>query len=214
MKNGSIENNDYENDFKSLFVFIQRQFKVMTLAFLVIFIFFIVYAISKPTLYQSKVSLLIGEKLYFLHQEQQQQLLIENIDEIQYTNNAIKVIPIKNTRIIEFQATNESAELAQQAINLAVEKLILKHNELLIKKKNEFSELLNSFTTGTLNTPELIKLLDNASNSNATRTISTVSTSTLKYSGYFTQIVGVGFIISLFFALALGLAKDWIDKRK
>lgn len=210
MKNGSTENNDYENDFKSLFVFIQRQFKVMTLAFVAIFIISIIYAISKPTLYQSKVSLLIGEKLYFLQQQQ----LIENIDEIKYTNNEITVIPIKNTRIIILQATNESPELAQQAINLAAEKLIVKHNELLTKKRNEFTELLNSVTTGTLITAELIKLLDNASNSNATRTISAVSTSTLKYSGYFTQIVGTGFIISFLFALALGLAKDWIDKRK
>ena len=51
----------------------------MTLAFVAIFIISIAYAISKPTLYQSKVSLLIGEKLYFLQQQQQQ--LIENIDE-------------------------------------------------------------------------------------------------------------------------------------
>jgi len=210
MKNVSIENNDYENDFKSLFDFIQRQFKIMTLAFVAIFIISIAYAISKPTLYQSKVSLLIGEKFYFLQQQQ----LIENIDEIKYTNNEITVIPIKNTKIITLQATKQSPELAQQAITLAAENLIAKHNEILTKKRNEFTELLNIVTTGTLNTAELIKLLDNASNSNATRTISAVSTSTLKYSGYFTQIVGVGFIISLFFALALGLAKDWIDKRK
>jgi uncharacterized protein involved in exopolysaccharide biosynthesis len=213
MPNTTLENNDDEIDLKTVVDFVKRQFKLMSLTFIAILIIAIAYALSKPTLYQSNVSLVIGERMYFLQQQQQQQL-IENIDEIKYSLKDISVTQIKNTRIVELQATNESADVAQQSINLAVDKLIRNHNDLLIKKKSEFIELFKSISSSAVNKTELINLLDNASNSNKTRITSSVSTTTLRYSGRFTQITGIGFIIALISALVFGLTKDWIDKSK
>jgi len=209
MNNTTLENNDDEIDLRTVVDFVKRQFKLMALTFIAILIIAIAYALSKPTLYQSKVSLVIGERMYF-----SQQQLIENIDEIKYELSDISVVQIKNTRIIELQATNESADIAQQSINLAVDKLIMKHNELLDRKKNEFVELLKNVVSSDIMKTELIKLLDNASNSNKTRPTSSVSTTTLRYSGRFTQIVGIGFIIAFIASLVIGLIKDLIEKNK
>ena len=136
MSNTYIENNYDEIDLRKVVDFVKRQFKLMGLTFIAILIIAIAYALSKPTLYQSNVSLVVGERMYSLQQQP-----IENIDEIKYALKDISVNQIKNTRIIELQATKESAEIAQQSINLAVDKLIRNHNDLLIKKKNEFIEL-------------------------------------------------------------------------
>lgn len=209
MSNTYIENNYDEIDLRKVVDFVKRQFKLMGLTFIAILIIAIAYALSKPTLYQSNVSLVVGERMYSLQQQP-----IENIDEIKYALKDISVNQIKNTRIIELQATKESAEIAQQSINLAVDKLIRNHNDLLIKKKNEFIELLKNVTSTSVNKIELINLLDKASNSNNTRVTSSVSTTTIRYSGRFTQIIGIGFIIALFSALAFGLTKDWIEKNK
>jgi len=209
MSNTLIENNDDEIDLRKLVDFVKRQFKLMALTFIAILIIAIAYALSKPTLYQSNVSLVVGERMYSLQQQS-----IENIDEIKYALKDISVNQIKNTRIIELQATKESAELAQQSINLAVDKLIRNHNDLLIKKKSEFIELLKNVTSTSVNKIELINLLDKASNSNNTKVTSSVSTTTIRYSGRFTQITGIGFIIALISALVFGLTKDWIEKSK
>jgi uncharacterized protein involved in exopolysaccharide biosynthesis len=209
MSNTTLENNDDEIYLKTIVDFVKRQFKLMSLTFIAILIIAIAYALSKPTLHQSNVSLVIGERMYSLQQQP-----IENIDEIKYALKDISVNQIKNTRIIELQATKESAEIAQQSINLAVDKLIRNHNDLLIKKKSEFIELLKNVTSTTVNKIELINLLDKASNSNNTRATSSVSTTTIMYSGRFTQITGIGFIFALISALVFGLTKDWIEKSK
>ena len=209
MNNTHIESNDDEIDLKKVVDFVKRQSNVLVATFTVTLLIALTYALSMPTLYKSKVSVLIGERIYF------QQQPIENIDEIKYAFKDIKDISaslVKNTRIVELQATNESLETAQQTINLAVEKLILKHNELFSKKKSEFTELLKSVTSSTDNKREIINILDNASNSNKTRVTSSLNTTTLRYSGRFTQIVGVGFIVALSLALFLGLTKDLIEK--
>ena len=209
MSNTTLENNDDEIYLKTIVDFVKRQFKLMSLTFIAILIIAIAYALSKPTLYQSNASLVIGERMYSLQQQP-----IENIDEIKFALKDISVTQIKNTRIIELQATKESAEIAQQSINLAVDKLIRNHNDLLIKKKSEFIEQLKYVTSTAVNKIELINLLDKASNSNNTRATSSVSTTTLRYSGRFTQITGIGFIIALISALVFGLTKDWIEKSK
>jgi uncharacterized protein involved in exopolysaccharide biosynthesis len=209
MPNTTLENNEDEIDLKTVVDFVKRQFKIMSLTFIAILIIAIAYALSKPTLYQSNASLVIGERMYSLQQQP-----IENIDEIKFALKDISVTQIKNTRIIELQATKESAEIAQQSINLAVDKLIRNHNDLLIKKKSEFIEQLKYVTSTAVNKIELINLLDKASNSNNTRATSSVSTTTIRYSGRFTQITGIGFIIALISALVFGLTKDWIEKSK
>ena len=210
MNNTHIENNDDEIDLKTVVDFLKRQLNILVATFTVTLLVTLTYALSMPTLYQSKVSVLIGEKMYFL--QQQQQNLIENIEELKYTNVDLTINAIKNTRFVEVSAIGDSVEISQIKLKQAIENITNKHNELLTKKRAEFAELLKVVASTGTNTNELINLLDNASNSNKTKTTSSLSTTTLRYSGRFTQIVGVGFIVALSLALFFGLIKDLIEK--
>ncbi len=222
MNNTTIENNDDEIDLKAVVDFVKRQYKVMALIFSVSLIITFVYALSKPTLYQSEVSLIIGERLYF-----SQPQIIESIDEIKYrysTENKtredknkypeIKVTQIKGGRIIEIQVTDLTKEDAEKNITTVTNQLQKEHEIALENKRLDFLKYISLIIKDKLDKNHLLHIFDSASNSNKTRIIGSVKNSTFLHSGRLSQIVGIGFIASLFFAIILGLIKDWIEKSK
>lgn len=96
----SIINNDDEITLSDIWNFLVRQYKTIFTILIVIMSCTLIYALSRPTIYQSKTSIIIGEQLYFsLSQTPSSQPLtqqIETAEEIQYHYSSLaKISPVK-----------------------------------------------------------------------------------------------------------------------
>lgn len=192
--------------------FLQRQRKVILIVFSVITAISFSYAITRPTLYQAKASITVGERLYFLQQQQQQ---IEGSDEIKYRYSSLaNISPIKNTRIIEITTTSEQAKLAEEDLRKTISQILQSHDEIFEQKKAEFSSLLSTITHDNLNKRELISLLDSAATSTRTKQFAESTTVVMPYSGKFIKIFGIGTAAGIFLALILAGLIDYIQRFK
>ena len=211
MNNEAKEKFEDEIELIDIWRFILRQRLFIAIVLLIITTTALTYALTRPTIWQSNTSLVIGEKFYFFQQQQQQ---IESSDEIKYrySKNAV-ILPVKNTRIIEITTTANSKDLSIEEINQTKTEIVANHKQLFEDKKTEFVRLLNAISKENTNRTELVKLLDNASNSNLTRQLSEVSTVEKPYSGMFMKIVGIGIFVGLALAFLLAGIKDYFEQK-
>ena len=212
--NNEVKTQEYEDELEliDIWYFIQRQRLFLAIVFLSIAALTFTYAITRPTTWQSRVSLVVGERLFFLQQQQQQQ--IEGSDEIKYrySQNAV-ITPIKNTRIIEITNTANSKDLAVEQVNKTMNEIIVNHKQIFEDKKIEFVSLLSAISKDNANKTELVRLLDNASNSTLTKQLSDISTEEKPYSGMLLKILGVGSFIGLALAFLLAAIKDYLERK-
>ena len=214
--NNEVKTQQYEDELEliDIWYFIQRQRLFLAIVFLSIAALTFTYAITRPTTWQSRVSLVVGERLFFLQQQQQQQQQIEGSDEIKYrySQNAV-ITPIKNTRIIEITNTANSKDLAVEQVNKTMNEIIVNHKQIFEDKKIEFVSLLSAISKDNANKTELVRLLDNASNSTLTKQLSDISTEEKPYSGMLLKILGVGSFIGLALAFLLAAIKDYLERK-
>jgi hypothetical protein len=194
--------------------FIHRQYIFITIVFLLVAGTAFSYAMTRPTTWESQVSLMVGERLFFIEQQQQQQ--IEGSAEIVYRYSGSALIkPIKNTRIVEISASAESKELSVENINKIKNEIINNHKLIFEDKKLSFENLMSALYKDGTNKTEIFRVFDNASNSSLTRQLGEVKTIEKAYSGMFLKIFGAGSVLGLFLAFLLALGKDyWGQKSK
>lgn len=215
MTTESAITNDDEISLLDIWTFLSRQKKTIVSVLIVIMTFTFAYVLSRPTIYQSKTSIMIGEQLYF-SQVQTATQQIETAEEIQYRYSPFATIaPIKKTRIIEIITSANKPETAEENLKSTVQKIIANHQAILNDKKSKFDNLLNSITNNSnINKSELIRLLDNASTSSLTKQLTNVETTELKYSGIFMKTVGIGIFTALFISLLFAILKDYIERNR
>lgn len=208
--------NESKLDLFQIVNFFRRQIKIFATIFILVIAIALVYAITRPTTFESKASIIVGERLFFLQQQvQQQQQQLESSDEIAYRYSDDAVIkPIKNTRIIEVSVVAESAEASTERLNNTIRKIIDSHQKILLEKRGEFIGILNSLSENNVNKIDLLQLIDNASNSSATRQLNPISTKELRYSGLLLIVFGIACLLGLIFALCAALLKDYIERNK
>jgi len=213
--NNEVKTQQCEDELEliDIWYFIQRQRLFLAIVFLSISALTFTYAITRPTTWQSRVSLVVGERLFFLQQQQQQQQ-IEGSDEIKYrySQNAV-ITPIKNTRIIEITNTANSKDLAAEQVNKTMNEIIVNHKQIFEDKKIEFVSLLSAISKDNANKTELVRLLDNASNSTLTKQLSDISTEEKPYSGMLLKIFGIGSFVGLALAFLLAAIKDYLERK-
>ena len=214
--NNEVKTQQYEDELEliDIWYFIQRQRLFLAIVFLSIAALTFTYAITRPTTWQSRVSLVVGERLFFLQQQQQQQQQIEGSDEIKYrySQNAV-ITPIKNTRIIVITNTANSKDLAVEQVNKTMNEIIANHKQIFEDKKIEFVSLLSAISKDNANKTELVRLLDNASNSTLTKQLSDISTEEKPYSGMLLKILVIGSFIGLALAFLLAAIKDYLERK-
>ena len=189
--------------------FFQRQLAFIAVVVIATMALVLSYGITRPTVWQSNVSLVVGEK-YFLQQQSQ----IESFEEIKYKYSKNVVIsPIKNTRIIEIAAPAPSKEQSLENINAVVTEILKGHKQIADEKRAEFDAMLRSLGFDKTPSVDLIKMLDSGSSITPTRQLGVVSTEEKLYGGLLQKIVGLGVVLSVFLALLLALVRDiWARK--
>lgn len=223
MTTESTITNEDEISLLDIWNLLLRQQKTIISILIVIMTFTLAFVLSRPTIYQSKTSIMIGEQLYFsqvqtLAQSQPQPATqqIETAEEIQYRYSPFATIaPIKKTRIIEIITSANKPETAEENLKSTVQKIIANHQAILNDKKSKFDNLLNLITNNSnINKSELIRLLDNASTSSLTKQLTNIETTELKYSGIFIKTVGIGIFTALFISLFFAILKDYIERNR
>jgi uncharacterized protein involved in exopolysaccharide biosynthesis len=193
------ENNAYESDLtiEDVVIFLKEQYKTICITFIVCILSSCVYLFTRPTFYESKTDLLVGNS-------------IESADQIKYLySDTAQIIPIKNTSVIQVVATSNSAELSKQAVADTVKRILDRHNELVLEKKQRAMDLIKATSN---NNKQLIELIDTASTLAPTKQVNPVSTTSLPYSGLLKKGVGISFAMSAFFSLLLALALHRLSK--
>jgi hypothetical protein len=213
MNNEDAINSD-EITLLDIWGFLSRQYKIIFMIFMTITTITLIYAFTKPTIYQSKASITIGEQLYFA--QAQTQSLIETAEEIQYHYSSLATIsPIKKTRIIEIITTANTPDIAKENLKSTIQKIISSHKAILDDKKSKFENLLTSITnSNNVNKSDFIHLIDNASTSSLTKQLTDAETKELKHGGIFIKIVGIGVFAALFISLLFATLKDYIERNR
>ena len=204
----SNQNND-EIELIDIWRFFQRQYAFIAVIAFSLMTIALAYGITRPTVWQSSVSLIIGEK-YFL----QQQLPIESFEEIKYkySKNAT-ISQVKNTRIVEISATTLSKEQSLENINATVNQILKSHKQIADDKRAELFGMLHSLGIDKSPLIDAIRVLDSASGATTTRQLGEANTVEKPYGGMLQKTVGLGAILSVFIALALALARDFVARK-
>ncbi len=189
---------------------ILRQYLFMVIIFLAATSIAFAYAITRPTTWQSSVSLLIGEKINFFTTTE----LIENIENIKYKySNIADISNIKNTQIIQITTKQNSREMAIEKINSVKNNIILNQTKLLEENKLQFIDLLHSANYEKTNKAELLRLLSKASTASPTKQITEVTIAEQPYGGVFLKIFSIGMLLGLMLSLLLAVIKDNLSRR-
>ena len=191
--------------------FLNRQYKTIILIFSTLTLIVLVFAFTRPTLYESTANILVGERFYFNGQQLGQQL-IEPVDQMKYiyTKNAT-INPIKNTRVVQITSKNVSIDESKTNVKDAVDEIINAHKKILSEKREEFIKLLTAVKQ---DNKQVIDLIDTASTSTVSKQIGETESTTLKYSGQLNKILGGGIALSIFLALSISVLIDLIQRNK
>lgn len=191
--------------------FFHRQRNLLASLFVAFFGLTAIYVFFQPTLYQTKGSVLIGERFFFVQPAQLQvQNLIEPPDQIKYRLSAQATItPIKNTRIIEITSKRDSAQAAQEDVSQGIHAILTAHADAIQNKRIEFLKFLAATKAPS---KDLVDLIDIATASTSSKQISDTQTVVMPYSGLLAKGLGIGLLASLFFALTLSIVVDQIQR--
>ena len=193
------DNNAYDSDLtiEDVVIFLKEQYKTICITFLVCILCSCVYLFTRPTLYESRADLMVGNA-------------IESADQIKYLySNDAQINPIKNTSIIQVIATSNSAELSKQAVADTVKRIIDRHNDLFLEKKKRAIDLIKATNN---NNKQLFELIDTTSTLTSTKEVNPISTISLPYSGLLKKGLIISFSLSVLFSLLLSLALHYLRK--
>ena len=187
--------------------FLNRQYKTIILIFSTLILMVLVFAFTRPTLYESTANILVGERFYFNGQQ-----VIEPVDQMKYiyTKNAT-INPIKNTRVVQVTSKNVSIDESKTNVRNMVDEIINAHKKILSEKREEFIKLLTAVKQ---DNKQVVSLIDTASTSTESKQIGETETTTLKYSGQLNKILGGGIALSIFLALSISVLIDLIQRNK
>lgn len=187
--------------------FLNRQYKTIILIFSTLTLMVLVFAFTRPTLYESTANILVGERFYFNGQQ-----VIEPVDQMKYiyTKNAT-INPIKNTRVLQVTSKNVSIDESKTNVRNMVDEIINAHKKILSEKREEFIKLLTAVKQ---DNKQVVSLIDTASTSTESKQIGETETTTLKYSGQLNKILGGGIALSIFLALSISVLIDLIQRNK
>ncbi len=112
MSEMKYESADDELSVVDVLNFLKRQYKNIILIFILSFSLVCVYIFTRPTIYVSEGSLIVGRD-------------IETPDQIKYLySSEATITPIKNTSIIKISSTNTNENFSKKAVNETIEKII------------------------------------------------------------------------------------------
>lgn len=180
MSEMKYESADDELSIVDVLNFLKRQYKNIILISILSFSLVCVYIFTRPTIYVSEGSLIVGRD-------------IETPDQIKYLySSEATITPIKNTSIIKISSTNTNENFSKKAVNETIEKIIQRHDELLIDRKEQSIQLIKA--TQNDSKRELIDLINKSSQLSTTKKTGPITTATLTYSGMLKKGLGLGFI--------------------
>jgi uncharacterized protein involved in exopolysaccharide biosynthesis len=194
---------EFEDDELSIFIldvwnFLKRQYKNIILIFLFSFTLVIVYLVTRPTLYVSEASLIVGSS-------------IETPDQIKYLySSEVIITPVNNTTIIKISSTSTDSKDSAAAVEKTIKKIIDKHDELLIDRREQAIKLLKA--TQNDSKKEFIDLINRSSQLSFTKQVTPITSNTVAYSGLMKKGLQLGLIGSIFLALFVTIGFEFIAK--
>jgi uncharacterized protein involved in exopolysaccharide biosynthesis len=198
MNEMKYESADDELSIVDVLYFLKRQYKNIILISILSFSLVCVYIFTRPTIYVSEGSLIVGRD-------------IETPNQIKYLySSEATITPIKNTSIIKISSTNTNENFSKKAVNETIEKIIQRHDELLIDRKEQSIQLIKA--TQNDSKRELIDLINKSSQLSTTKKTGPITTATLTYSGMLKKGLGLGFIGSIFLAFFVAIGLEFIMK--
>lgn len=189
----SLESSEKELTLSDVLGVLHRQYKTILGTFLIGLGLGSVYIFSSPTLYTSKVDLLIGSKNYYSGTINNYP--IESTEQIThiYSQEGVTITPIKNTSIIQISASNVDLNQSRSKALSTANKIIATHEIML-----------DDFMLGAQEN----KLLRKSTSITYSKIIGDITTSTFKYGSPVQKRLSLVAIISGILALLVGICRD------
>lgn len=193
--------------------FLHRQHRLLFSSFVLLFGLVATYVFCQSTLYQSKSSVLIGERFFFASSQSQNPVgtLLESPEQIKYRFTNVTITPIKNTRVVEISSKRENVSDAEADVQQCVETLLVNHAEALKAKHAEFVTFLQVTKASH---KENMALIDAASVSSASKPYTPMQTTVLPFGGLLLKGLGIGLLGCAFAALVISLIADQIQRHR
>lgn len=193
--------------------FLHRQHRLLLGSFVLLFGFVATYVLCQPTLYQSKSSVLIGERFFFASSQNQNPVgtLLESPEQIKYRFTNVTITPIKSTRVIEISSKRENADDAEADVQQCVATLLANHADALKAKHAEFVTFLQVTKASH---KENMDLIDAAATSSASKPYTPMQTAALPFGGLLLKGLGIGLFGCAFTALVISLIVDQIQRHR
>ena len=158
----------------------------------------IIFLLTRPTLYVSEASLIIGKD-------------IETPAQVKYLYSSEAIItPLNNTAIIKISSTSADSKDSMTAVEKTIEKIIFKHDELLVERRDQAIKLLKVIQHD--RNKELVDLIYQSSRLSSTKQVSPITSNTLPYSGLMKKGLGLGLLGSIFLALFVAIGFEFMAK--
>ncbi len=178
--------------------FLKRQYKNIIIIFVISLSLVIIFLLTRPTLYVSEASLIIGKD-------------IETPAQVKYLYSSEAIItPLNNTAIIKISSTSADSKDSMTAVEKTIEKIIFKHDELLVERRDQAIKLLKVIQND--RNKELVDLIFQSSRLSSTKQVSPITSNTLPYSGLMKKGLGLGLLGSIFLALFVAIGFEFMAK--
>ena len=166
------------------------------------------FTLTRPTLYEAKMDLLIGSAAAFstapVEPLDQLKYVIESRfnDEIGFLKpKPVAVTSIRNTNILNLVALDTDRDEVKKRLDQIAQSFISEHASKIQQKKTEARKFIT--TSSNLHEQDIVQYLETISAANPTRVLSDMKIKPLPFSGLLVKGSVLGLFMSAFLALAM-----------
>lgn len=196
-----------EISLSEIYLFFVGQVRTIAIVFFVLLSLGFVYAMTRPTLYVSVASVIVGDSIN-LGSSTSKQLESPEVVVYKYSSSAT-ITPVKNTSIVEVSAIAEDRKSSIQKVQISISSIVTAQNDIYQSQENKFIKYLAILEVTDTTKMQILNILQDASSSSATHS-SEIATTELPYSGKIYKIMFATILIAALAALAAGAIKEFV----
>lgn len=196
-----------EISLSEIYIYIIGEVRTISIVFFVLLSLGVAYAMTRPTLYMSVASVIVGNSISLDSSTSKQ---LENPEVVVYKySHGATITPVKNTNIVEVSAIAEDRKSSIQKVKISINDIVKAQNDIYQNQENKFIKYLAILEITDTTKMQILSILQDASSSSATHS-SEIATTELPYSGKIYKIMFSTILIATLAALAAGAIKGFV----
>jgi len=200
-----INSSGADIDLFNVYNFFCRQFKYMLAIFIVVLVFGLVYAFTRPTLFLSSSNITIGKSVSL---DSNSKSLLDSPQAIAYRYSGdVNVTPVKDTDIVKISSLARSNIQSEKNVRVVIDEIMHNQGEIYKEQEKKLIKYIEIFRIDNSINEKFSNLLHVASTSSSARATDIVA-NVLPYSGKIRVNIAIAILLGFFLALLAGFVRD------